>query len=113
MKILSIECSAKPCSAAIISDGEIIASDFKNEGLTHSQTLLPMVEDVLKTAELKIRDIDGFAVASGPGSFTGIRIGISLIKGLAAPNNTPCAPVSTLEAMSYNLSDKNCIKIRS
>ncbi len=109
MKILSIECSAKPCSAAIICDGEIVASAFKNEGLTHSQTLLPMVEDILKNSNLTINDIDGFAVSSGPGSFTGIRIGISLIKGLAAPRNLPCVPISTLEAMAYNLIDKNCI----
>ena len=109
MKILAIECSAKPCSVAIIEDGKILASSFTNIGLTHSQTLMPMVEDVLKTSLNKINDIDGFAVSAGPGSFTGIRIGISAIKGMAAPFKTPCAEVSTLRAMAENYIDTDCI----
>lgn len=100
MKILSIECSATPCSVALIEDGNILASDFINDKLTHSQTLMPMVESVLKSSDTSIKDINGFAVAAGPGSFTGVRIGISAIKGLAAANKTPCAAVSTLYAMA-------------
>ena len=109
MKILSIECSAVPCSAAISEDGKIIASKFINVGLTHSQTLMPMVEEVLKEAKISIKDIDGFAVSAGPGSFTGIRIGISAIKGMATPENKPCYPVSTLLAMAQNYKDTDCL----
>lgn len=109
MKILSIECSALPCSAAISEDGKIISSKFLNNGLTHSQTLMPMVEEVLDEAKLSLKDIDGFAVSAGPGSFTGIRIGISAIKGLAAAEKKPCAAVSTLKAMAENYRDTNCI----
>ena len=86
MKILAAECSATAVSAAIAVDGKIVASDFSNQKITHSQTLLPMIADVLEKAKLKPHDIDLFAVSNGPGSFTGVRIGISAIKGLAAPN---------------------------
>ncbi len=109
MKILSIECSAVPCSAAIVEDGKILASSFVNVKLTHSQTLMPMVENILKESKLTIRDIEGLAVSAGPGSFTGIRIGISAIKGIAAPNNLPCVGVSTLLAMAHNYLDRDCI----
>ena len=109
MKILSIECSATPCSVAVSENGKILASDFINEKLTHSQTLMPMVECVLKTLNLNMNDIDGLAVSAGPGSFTGIRIGISAVKGLAAPKSLPCAPVSTLLGMTYNYIDTDCI----
>ncbi len=109
MKILSIECSATPCSAAVIEDGKILSSGFVNIKLTHSQTLMPMVDMVLKSALLKLDDIDGFALSAGPGSFTGIRIGISAIKGMAAAEKMPCVGVSTLRAMAENYSDTNCI----
>lgn len=108
MKILAIECSAKPCSVAIIEDSKILASSFTNVGLTHSQTLMPMVEDVLKASLTKIGDIDGFAVSAGPGSFTGIRIGISAVKGMAAMRKIPCAEISTLRAMPENYIDTDC-----
>ena len=101
LKILSIECSASPASVAVIEDGKITASSFVNVKLTHSQTLLPMVESTLKSSMLSINDIDGISVSVGPGSFTGIRIGISIAKGLATPRNLPCVPISTLEAMAY------------
>ena len=100
MKILAIECSATPCSAAVIENGKILASDFVNVGLTHSQILMPMAEKVVKEANLSFSDIEGFAVSAGPGSFTGIRIGISAAKGLAAARKLPCVPVSTLGAMA-------------
>ena len=109
MKILSIECSAVPCSVAIAENGKILAADFINDKLTHSQTLMPMVVSALKDANLGINDIDGFAVSAGPGSFTGIRIGISAIKGMATPLNKPCVPVSTLETIAQNCKDKNGI----
>ncbi len=109
MKILAIECSATPCSVALSVDGQIISSDFTMERLTHSQTLMPMVEDVLNKANTSFRDIDGFAVAAGPGSFTGVRIGISAIKGMAAAKKAPCAAVSTLYAMAQLHKEKDCI----
>ena len=83
MKILSLETSAKSISAAVTENGQLLAYTYQHTGLTHSRTLMPMVESMLKNAELTIRDIDGFAVSHGPGSFTGLRIGISAVKGLA------------------------------
>ena len=103
------ECSATPCSVAVIENGNVLASGFVNVKLTHSQTLMPMVESVLKSALLEIKDIDGFAVSRGPGSFTGIRIGISAVKGLASPKSTPCVGVSTLRAMAENYIDTDCV----
>lgn len=109
MKILSIECSATPCSVAL-SDGEnIIASLRTLEKITHSQTLMPMVEKVLGDANVTFDDVDGFAVASGPGSFTGVRIGISAVKGMAAARKIPCASVSTLLAMAQLQKGEDCL----
>ena len=102
MKILSIECSAIPCSVSIIEDEKIVASSFTNVKLTHSQTLMPMVESALNSAQLSLSDIDGFAVSHGPGSFTGIRIGISAVKGMAQPFKKQCVGVSTLNAIAEN-----------
>ena len=109
MKILAIECSAIPCSAAVLEDDKIISSGFVNVKLTHSQTLMPMVQSVLSSAQLSLSDIEGFAVSAGPGSFTGIRIGISALKGMAAAKKSPCVGVSTLRAMAENYADTDCI----
>ena len=109
MKILAAECSAITASCAIMDDGKIIASSFTNERLTHSQTLLPMIKKMLDASAVDIKDIDGFCISSGPGSFTGVRIGISAIKGMAAPQKKPCVGVSTLLAMAYNYVDTDCI----
>lgn len=109
MKILSLDCSAVPCSAAIFEDEKIIASSFINVKLTHSQTLMPMVENLFKSSAITFSDIEGIAVTVGPGSFTGVRIGVSAAKGLAAPQNLPCVAVSTLFAMAHNFFDRDCI----
>ena len=109
MKILAVECSAGPASAALMEDGKIISNAFCNVKITHSQTLMPMVECVLKAAGVSLAEIDGFAVGAGPGSFTGIRIGISAIKGMAQAKNLPCAAVSTLRAMAENYLESDCI----
>lgn len=109
MKILAAECSATPVSCAISVDGKIIEHSFANLKITHSQTLLPKIAQMLKKAGLKPADIDCFAVSAGPGSFTGVRIGISAIKGLATPTNAKCVGVSTLLAMAYNYIDTDCI----
>ena len=109
MKILAVECSATPASVAILEDDKLIASAYTNVKLTHSQTLMPMIESTLSSSKTDINEIDGFAISSGPGSFTGIRIGISAVKGLATVKKTPCVAVSTLFAMAQNYSDTDCI----
>ncbi len=109
MKILAAECSAVSASCAIMADGKIIASSFVNLRLTHSQTLLPMIKAMLDSAKMTLDDIDGFAISQGPGSFTGVRIGISAIKGMAAAENKKCVGVSTLHAMAQNLRDTDCV----
>ena len=103
MKILALESSAKAASCAVMADGEVLATAWQATGLTHSRTLLPMVEDMLKNSELSVQDMDAIAVAAGPGSFTGLRIGISAVKGLAWAAEKPCVAVSTLEAMAWPL----------
>ena len=102
MLILAFESSAKPASVALVKDGKLLSQYFQCSSLTHSRTLLPMAEDMLKNAELTLKDVDAFAVAHGPGSFTGIRIGVSTVKGLAWAEDKPCVGVSTLEAMAWH-----------
>lgn len=109
MKILAIDSSAKAASVAIIEEKKLLGEFFVNVGLTHSQTLMPMVEDTLKNTNLKISDIDAFTVSVGPGSFTGLRIGIATIKGMAFADEIPCIEVSTLYSMAYNLINEDAI----
>ena len=105
MKILALDCSAAPASCAVWEDGRLLAECYIHVKLTHSQTLMPMVEGMLAAAHLALSDMDGFAVSAGPGSFTGVRIGVAACKGMAWPLQKPCAAVSTLEAMAENLRD--------
>ena len=100
--ILGIETSAKACSAALCRDGELLAQSYERTGLTHSRTLLPMIENMLSNTETPKDAIDMVAVAQGPGSFTGIRIGISTAKGLCWGLDIPAVGVSTLEAMAQS-----------
>ena len=102
MRILGFDSSAKSASVAICDDKGLVAQYFQNSGLTHSRTLLPMAENMLKNLDLKLSDIDLFAVAKGPGSFTGVRIGVAAVKGLAWSSDKPVCGVSTLEAMAWN-----------
>ncbi len=102
MLILAIESSASPASAAVREDGKLLGEFFVNTRQTHSQTLLPMVENLLDALGKSCADLDAIAVSRGPGSFTGVRIGVACVKGLALPNNTPCCGVSTLEAITLN-----------
>jgi len=102
MLVLALEASAKAASVALMRDGELTAQYSQCCGLTHSCTLLPMVEDMLKNTKTEMKDIDLFAVSHGPGSFTGIRIGVSTLKGLAWATEKPCVGVSTLEAMAWH-----------
>ena len=103
MKLLALESSAKAASCAVWADGEILAASWQAAGLTHSRTLLPMAEDLLKNSGCTLQDMDAVAVAAGPGSFTGLRIGAAAAKGLAWALDKPCLPVSTLEAMAWPL----------
>ncbi len=103
MKILAFESSAKAASVALCEDEFLIAQSYQNSGLTHSTTLLPMAKSLLDHCGASLEQVDCLAVAAGPGSFTGLRIGISTVKGLAWGQEKPCAGVSTLEAMAWNL----------
>lgn len=108
MILLSIDSSAVAASAALTQDDKILGEFYCNTGLTHSQTLLPMVQCLLQSTKISLKDVDGFAVSAGPGSFTGIRIGIASVKGLAFPLNKPCAGVSTLEVIAWNMGHEEC-----
>lgn len=102
MLILALESSAKAASVALMQDAELLAQYSQCSGLTHSRTLLPMVEDMFKNTDKKLADVDFIAVAHGPGSFTGIRIGVSTVKGLAWASDKKCVGVSTLAAMAWH-----------
>ena len=103
MLILAFETSAKAASAALTEDGKLLGEAYQNTGMTHSQTLMVMAEDLLKQCGKKIEDLQAVAVANGPGSFTGVRIGVAAAKGLAWGAELPCVGVSTLEAMALSL----------
>ena len=103
MKILALETSAKAVSAAVSENGKILCSGYQDTGLTHSRTLMPIVEHILKNTDLTMADIDVIAVSAGPGSFTGIRIGVSAAKGLAFAADKPAIGVSTMAAMARNV----------
>lgn len=103
MKILAFETSAKAGSVALLQEDKLLAESYQNTGLTHSQTLMTMAEDMLKSAGLTAQDVQAVAVAAGPGSFTGVRIGVAAAKGFAWAGELPCYGVSTLEAMAKNL----------
>ena len=102
MKIFAVDTSAKCASVAITDDDEIKGEFFLNCMLTHSETLMPMTKLLFKSCRVDPKDIDCFAVNSGPGSFTGIRIGVAEIKGMSYALDKPCVAVSTLESMAYN-----------
>lgn len=102
MLILALESSAVAASAALCRDGQLIGQYIQCSGLTHSRTLLPMAEDLLRNTETSLSDVDLFAVSRGPGSFTGVRIGVATVKGLCWGAEKPAVGVSSLEAMSWN-----------
>lgn len=105
--LLSIDSSAVTASAALTNGDKVIKSEFINAGLTHSETLMPMIKRVMQNHHCS--DLDAIAVTVGPGSFTGVRIGVATAKGLAFNDDIPCIPVSTLEAIAYNFADENGI----
>ena len=100
MKILAFDSTAKAASVAVCEDEKCLALYTIDNGLTQSELLLPMAEDMLKGLGLKFSDIGLLATSVGPGSFTGVRIGVSLVKGLAFGRSVPCVAVSTLDALA-------------
>lgn len=111
MRILAVDTSAVCASTAVTEDGKILSESSINAGLTHSRTLMPMIDSVLKNGEIDLDTIDLFACSVGPGSFTGIRIGVAAVKGLCDALNKKCVPVSTLEALAYNLLGRSCTAV--
>ena len=103
MKILAFDGTAKAASVAVADGDRVLAHYTVDNGLTQSELLLPMAEDMLRGLKLGFADMELYATSVGPGSFTGVRIGVSLIKGLAFGRNIPCVAVSTLEALAENL----------
>lgn len=109
MQILALDSTAVTASAAVWRNGSLVAQYLLNSGHTHSTTLLPMIRHMLETSGVPLDDIDSMACSVGPGSFTGIRIGIATLKGLAFGANKPCIGVSSLEAMAYGMKCVNGI----
>ncbi len=109
MKTLAIDCSATAASAALFDGDKLLGEYYMNIKTTHSETLMPMVTNLLKMVKTPFDEIDRFAISAGPGSFTGVRIGISAVKGMAFPKNTDCVSVSTLSAMAYNMLGNDCL----
>ena len=103
MLILAFETSAKAASVALMDENKLLGEAYQNTGLTHSQTLMVMAEDVLKQCGKTANDVTAVAVAEGPGSFTGVRIGVAAAKGFAWGREIPCFGISTLEAMAESL----------
>ena len=102
MKILSIDTSSKICSVAILENSKLLKEISKNSGLTHSETLMPMIKDIFSALDLTLNDIDLIVCDKGPGSFTGIRIGIATAKGFQDSLNINTIGISSLEALAYN-----------
>ena len=103
MLTLAFETSAKAGSVALTENGKLLGEIYQNTGLTHSQTLMVMVEDLLKQCSKTMADVTAVAVAEGPGSFTGVRIGVAAAKGMSWGGQLPCSGVSTLDAMAVSL----------
>ena len=101
MKILAVDSSAVTVSCAVADEEKTLACGLLNEGLTHSQTLMKLIDKTLRESELNVSDIECIAISAGPGSFTGVRIGIATVKGIAFADDIPCIGVSTLEAIAY------------
>ncbi len=103
MNIVAIDTSGPTASCAVMRDGEIIHSVFLNQGLTHSETIMPALDEAMTSAQIDCSQVDAFVAVAGPGSFTGVRIGVCAVKGLAHAHNTPCASVDALEALAMNV----------
>lgn len=102
--LLGIDTSGKTASVALCKEDKVLAQTTVYTSLTHSQVILPICNDVLKNAGVELSDVDGIAVAMGPGSYTGLRIGISAVKAICFAQNKPCIGISTLEGLANNVS---------
>lgn len=109
MRILAFDSTATAASVAICDDGKVLTEFFVNAGLTHSRTLVPMLDAALKNTDSDLRSVDALAISNGPGSFTGVRIGVAVAKGIAFAENLSCFEISPLEAMAYNLVLTDCL----
>lgn len=109
MKILGLDSTAGPASVSLLEDGKILGEFFIHTKLTHSVTLMPMCRALLENTKTTMQEVDAFAVAAGPGSFTGVRIGVAAVKGMAQALDKPCISVSALEAMAQNLKGTNAV----
>lgn len=109
MNILAIDTAGRTAAVAVLQDDALLYESFCNTGFTHSETLLPMVDTALKACGLTTHALDLYGVTAGPGSFTGLRIGLAAVKGLAFAENTPCAGVSTLEGLAYGMSGEGTV----
>lgn len=109
MNILAIDGSGNTASIAVLTENEVLAEYSVNYKKTHSQTLLPMIDTVMKMLELEVEKLDYIAVSNGPGSFTGLRICASTAKGLGLALNKPLVGVKTLEGLAYNFEGADCL----
>lgn len=103
MKILALDSSGPNCSVSLVEDEKVIANFNLNNGITHSETLVPLIDELFKFSKMSINEVDAFACSIGPGSFTGLRIGIATIKGFALSLNKPVISVPTLHSLAYNV----------
>lgn len=111
MKILACDTSNRACSCCLWADGKPIDIRFRNDGLTHSQTFMPQMHDLMEACGTSYEDLDALACTVGPGSFTGIRIGVSSVKTMAMVLEKPAVPVSSLEAMAWPLRDEDVLVV--
>lgn len=109
MRILAFDSSATAASVALCDDNKVVAEFFTNTSLTHSKTLVPMIDAVLKNTDSTLSSVEAIAVSNGPGSFTGVRIGVAVAKGIGFGCDIPCVEVSTLESMAQNLVLTDCL----
>lgn len=103
MKILALDSSGPNCSVSLVEDEKVITNFNLNNGITHSETLVPLIDELFKFSKMSINEVDAFACSIGPGSFTGLRIGIATIKGFALSLNKPVISVPTLLSLAYNV----------
>ena len=109
MKILAVDTSSKICSVCIMEDSQVLLEKHTNDEKTHSQNLMPLIDELFKETGLTLDSIDMLACSQGPGSFTGIRIGLATIKAFADAKNIPVVGVTSLESLAYNITDTGLI----
>lgn len=109
MNILAVDTAGKTAGVALLQDDRLLYECYLDAGMTHSETIMPLIDNCLKFCHLTCADIDVYGVNAGPGSFTGLRIGLAVVKGLALPRQIPCAGVSTMAALAYGLAGEGTV----